>query len=303
MKKISMSFIDIQKTGGDKAAIDFATRVGAFGIDFDLSHLSVKKKDSLYTEGEGAVISYMEELKKYADSNGIVIRQVHGRPHVWSSDEAGNRNFVRDTELDCLAAGVLGAKYCVVHTPSINLLGGDHSDEEYFASNMEMLRSIIPFAKANKIKIALETHGYSRKLEKVEFFGFIDNLKEACIRAIRELDCADALCVCVDTGHTNMTVRHGEASVGDAIRKLGSLVEVLHIHDNNGILDEHKIPGTGIIDFEDVFAALKEIGFKGWYNLENSLTHFGGDFEHEEASFSIKVLEHYLTKAIINYEA
>ena len=86
----------------------------------------------------------------------------------------------------------------------------------------------------------------------------------------------------------------GHPSVGDVIRKLGSLVEVLHIHDNNGIKDQHKIVGTGIIDWKDTLSALEEIGYSGYYNLETMLKHFGEDFEVEEAKFSVKVLDHML---------
>jgi sugar phosphate isomerase/epimerase len=86
----------------------------------------------------------------------------------------------------------------------------------------------------------------------------------------------------------------GYPTVGDVIRDLGDLVEVLHMHDNNGIKDQHKILGTGIIDWKDTLSALSEIGFSGYYNLETMLKHYGDGFEIEEAEFSIKVLNHML---------
>ena len=128
----------------------------------------------------------------------------------------------------------------------------------------------------------------------MEFFGYVENLIELINRVRACCDAGSELCVCVDTGHTNMTVRYGNPSVGDVIRKLGSLVQVLHLHDNNGIKDQHKIPKTGIIDWGDVLDSLDDAGYQGWYNLENCTNHFGPDFEVEEAEFSVKVIRQML---------
>ena len=51
---------------------------------------------------------------------------------------------------------------------------------------------------------------------------------------------------------------------------------------------------TGCIDWNDVFDALDEIGFDGYYNLELFLHHFGVSFRKETAEFAIKVMRHML---------
>ena len=163
-----------------------------------------------------------------------------------------------------------------------------------FKIGLSLFSIVLPFAKEHGIKIAAETHGTASKYNKMEFFGIPENLKEL-VRRVRESSPAgDALCVCVDTGHTNLGTNMGYPTVGDVIRDLGDLVEVLHMHDNNGIKDQHKILGTGIIDWKDTLSALSEIGFSGYYNLETMLKHYGDGFEIEEAEFSIKVLDHLL---------
>jgi sugar phosphate isomerase/epimerase len=128
----------------------------------------------------------------------------------------------------------------------------------------------------------------------MEFFGIPENLLELIRRVKSVSDARDHLCVCVDTGHTNLAVNLGHPPVGDVIRQLGTLVEVLHLHDNNGIKDQHKIPMTGIIDWNDVICALFEIGYKGYYNLEVVLTHFGKELMEEEATFAVKVINNLL---------
>lgn len=289
-KKVSMCLCHLQMKLGDREAVRIAREIGADGIDFNLIMHDVRKEGSLYAQGDEAVVKYFSEIKKYADELGVMIPQTHGRLYGFGVSAEDDAAFIRNSELDLLATEILGAKYCVVHTPAITWVGDGKSDDEMYAISSRLFGSILPFAKARGIKIAAETHGDSGKYGKMEFFGYADHLIEGIDRVRKACDAEDALCVCVDTGHTNMTVRYGEPSVGDVIRRLGDRVEVLHLHDNAGIKDQHKIPMTGIIDWADVFAALGEIGYDGWYNLENDVTHFGEGFEVEEAAFSVKVL-------------
>lgn len=291
--RISLSVIDFQEKYGDKGAIDAAAKLGLSIIDFDLSPHHVDKDGDVYTLGKDGVKEYFASIASYATERGVKIGQTHGRFTGYGNTPEGDEIFKKNAELDCIATAALGSKYTVFHTPAHNHVG-DLPGERMFEIGVSLFSIALPFAKENGIKIAAETHGTASKYNKMEFFGIPENLLEL-IRRVKETSPAgDALCVCVDTGHTNLATNMGYPSVGDVIRLLGGLVEVLHMHDNNGIKDQHKILGTGIIDWKDVFAALSEIGYAGNYNLETMLKHYGDDFEHEEAEFSIKVLNHLL---------
>ena len=89
-------------------------------------------------------------------------------------------------------------------------------------------------------------------------------------------------------------MRFGNPKPGDVIRLAGQNLVALHLNDNDTLTDQHKTPLTGTIDWKDVFDALDEIGYAGYYNMELELRHFGKDFEIEEAAFSIKVLRNML---------
>ena len=65
----------------------------------------------------------------------------------------------------------------------------------------------------------------------------------------------------VDTGHAYQA----GLTPADAIRRLGSRVRHLHLHDNHGgPIDEHLPIGDGTIEWEPFFAALEEIDFQGY---------------------------------------
>ena len=291
--RISLSILDLQEKYGDKGAIDEAARMGLVNVDFDLVSHSYVNEGDVYSLGKKTVREYYSDVFEYAKGKGVKIVQTHGRLIGYGITPERDEVFVKDAELDCIATEALGAKYSVFHTPAHNHVG-DLPAERMLEIGVSLFSTVLPFAKEHGIKIAAETHGTASKYNKMEFFGIPENLKELIKRVRENSPAGDALCVCVDTGHTNLATNMGYPTVGDVIRDLGDLVEVLHMHDNNGIKDQHKILGTGIIDWKDVLAALREIGFSGYYNLETMLKHYGDGFEVEEAEFSIKVLDHLL---------
>ena len=64
----------------------------------------------------------------------------------------------------------------------------------------------------------------------------------------------------------------------ESIKALGSNIEVLHLHDNQGFYDSHLMPingAFGAIDWAVVFDTLEEVGYKGSYNWELNLGYFG----------------------------
>ena len=107
---------------------------------------------------------------------------------------------------------------------------------------------------------------------------------------------AEHFAVCVDTGHSNDAVRFGNPPPQEVIRLLGKSVVCLHLHDNDGLTDQHRIPMTGTIDWPAVFDALDEIGYQGTYNMELHLDQFGPGFEEEMAAFGIKVMRQLLRR-------
>ena len=56
---------------------------------------------------------------------------------------------------------------------------------------------------------------------------------------------------------------------GEFIRLAGDRLIALHINDNDASRDQHLMPfGMGNVDFKDVMRALRDIGYRGLFNLE-----------------------------------
>ncbi len=173
-------------------------------------------------------------------------------------------------------------------------MGADPDPKLMHTLSFDMYSRIIPFAKQYEIKIATETFGDAVAYNSCDFFGNIEEFEKAYNRIDEVAELRDYFAVCVDTGHSNKAMRYGNPTPAEVIRRLGSKVEVLHLNDNDTFIDQHKIPMTGVIDWNEVFNALDEINYNGVYNMELNLKHFGENFLVETAEFAIKVMKNFL---------
>ena len=89
---------------------------------------------------------------------------------------------------------------------------------------------------------------------------------------INAVDDNSNLGICLDTGHLHRVnfQQLDNQSFGDFIHAAGSRLKALHINGNNGLLDDHLMPYTGIksFDWKPVMQALREVGYDGLFNLE-----------------------------------
>lgn len=294
---VGISTFLLQEAFGDKRAIEIAAEVGADAIDFDLGNnrdCFSNREGSIYSKGKDAIVEYFSDIKKHADNCGIMICQTHGKGPGFKNIKEQDDLLVKDTELDCLATSILGAPVCVVHNATSIFLGPTPDPELMHSLSFDLFSRTIPYAKKYGIKIATETFGDAVEYEACDFFGNIGEFEKAynTIKSVEELK--DHFTVCVDTGHSNKAMRFNNPTPGDVIRRIGGDISVLHLNDNDTLTDQHKIPMTGTINWNDVFNALDEVGYNGVYNMELELRHFGKGFMVETAEFAVKVMRHFL---------
>lgn len=293
---ISISSGGLQQLYGEKEALKKAKEAGADGVDFNLwsTLYDITSKSSIYAKSEEEFTAYFKDIKDYADSIGIKIFTTHGNGTGYKNNKEDDETLVKNVLKDIQATKILGAEVCIIHTAGNYHLPPETSKELMHKFNYDLFDKTLPFAKESGIKLATETFGSSARYGCIDFFGDINNFLDGFMPLYEKY--GDTFCICVDSGHTNLATRFDNPQVSEVIKMLSSHVYALHLHDNNGLKDQHKIPGTGDINWESVFGALKEINYKGAYNLEISVNHFGDEFAFEEAGFAIKVLKQMLNK-------
>lgn len=295
MNIVSLSTEPLQRIMGDIGAIRFAKEIGCDAIDFNLCDNDFKNSLNIYSKGEDEILKYYTGIAEYAKNLGIIIHQTHGRIKGFTHDKATNKITLENARLDCMASGILGAEYCVMHTASNIHVGKDAPAELMDSINDDMFISIIPYAIKYGVAVATETLGDAPAFGTCNYFGNMDKFIAAYDRVAAIGENKKHFKVCMDTGHTNKAARFNKnPTPAEAIRMLGERIGCLHLNDNNGLTDQHKIPYSACIDFDAVFDSLSKIGYSGTYNMEISLNHFGDGFELEEAAFAVKCMKNIL---------
>lgn len=295
-RKVSLSIFNLQERFGDIRALEIAKEIGCDAVDFNLygSDYDVRNPNSIYSKPEEEFVAYFTQLKEKADSLGLAIAQTHGRGSIFRYDEDFNKAVVENARLDCYATKLLGAPVTVFHTVS-NIATGPDADWQWMRDTaFERNNTFLKFAKQYGVMIATETFGDAPDYGICNQFGYADEFVACYHRIASESDNGGYFKICVDTGHSNKAYRFGNPTAAEVIRMCGSNIVALHLNDNDTLTDQHKIPMTGSIDWNDVFDALDEVGYDGYYNMELNLMNFGEGMMIESGAFAVKLMKDIL---------
>ena len=256
--KISTQTGSFMKYFSDREIVDILQDAGFDAIDysfFDASRYNPDISDSEYKER-------FTELKKYAQDKGLYFNQSHA-PHPSSQlDEAFTKRRFGELVTALKNASYLGVRNIIIHPFQHLRYYTNENTETLYEMNLEFYARLIPYCEEYGITVCTENmfqaYGDSYKLwdstcsKSEEFVRYIDGIGSPYVKA------------CVDIGHTVLV---GENPV-KMIKTLGHRVAALHVHDNDGIRDEHTVPFHGIIKWNEVAKALKDINYSGEITLE-----------------------------------
>ena len=197
--------------------------------------------------------------KEMAEAAGIKINQVHG-PWRWPLGDATVEDRAERMEKmkkSIRAASILGSKYWVIHPImpyGIEELGTEYAPKTW-ELNREFMTELLKTAKEYDVIICLEN---------LPFPEFSMATPEAVLKFVREMD-DDHFKICLDTGHVSV---FDNLNLADEVRRVGSELKTLHVHDNKQNKDLHLMPHYGVIDWKDFVKSLKDINFEGVFSLE-----------------------------------
>lgn len=252
--KTSTEIASIARRVGREKAIEYVAKAGFDAFDLSMGSMIT------YTTGWKLIanrddilagphyLRHIRHLKKVADDNGITCNQSHAP----APSTASLPHSYLKRAIECTAE--IGGNICVIH-PGVNW-----SAEQ----NAEMYIELLPFAKEHGVKIATENMWNWNREENHAAPAACSHHDDflAHIRAVND----DYLVACVDVGHAEMEGLN--TSAAQMIRTLGRHVQALHIHDIDKHNDNHQIPFSLKVDFEEVVKALKEIDYNGYFTLE-----------------------------------
>ena len=242
-----------------------AKKAREHGYDcFDFSGF-VNTETAFFKQSEEDFKAELLKYKVLVEAEGIAVWQVHSPwrhpAQDFTPEDRAERleSFLKAVR----GAGYLGATHFVLH--AIMPFGTNSPDHP------ELMRDMNAEFMG---RLAIEAKEYGVKhicIENLPFPALPINHTYQCLDFAKRMNKetnSDMFRVCLDTGHSNFC---GEKPA-DAVRLIGKeYLGALHVHDNNGLADQHVIPGRGNIDWEDFSNALAEIGFEGCVSFETSV--------------------------------
>ncbi|MEW6354976.1 MAG: sugar phosphate isomerase/epimerase family protein [Planctomycetota bacterium] len=150
---------------------------------------------------------------------------------------------------------------------------GEPKTDEELGSRLGRLRrsmdALAPFAEERGVRIALENGGPGSLL---------------VIEALLSEYGPESLGICYDSGHGNMTGHRGL----DWLDPLKARLISVHLHDNDGAGDQHKLLFTGTVDWRRLAGVLALSAYGKCVNMETSMR--CSDIK-DEAAFLAKAFE------------
>jgi len=213
----------------------------------------------IWSDPPGILLGHVDELCNALGNRGLKACSLHAPftgLDLSSPDEKLRKCSVQQI-LDAMeTAGRLGCGHVIVHPGSGKYDRRDHYDKakRLLATSTEEL---VKGAEERGLIIALENMLAPRD-------GFRVGTRTAELRKVIESLSARNLGICLDTGHAHYNGLEAWMETRDA----GDLLTDLHVNDNDGSKDEHRVPGEGTLNWPPFIQALKETNYRGVFMLE-----------------------------------
>jgi len=141
----------------------------------------------------------------------------------------------------------LGADLLTTHPGWKDMLGYRYPEEAY-ALAIEGHRELAEFAASYGVRLGVENMPPG-------WISFCVTAEEA--KAVIQAVGWDNFGLTLDIGHANII---GGDAIDEFITALADKIFLIHIHDNDGKRDQHKVIGEGTVDFHRVISLLGQVG-------------------------------------------
>ena len=141
---------------------------------------------------------------------------------------------------------LLGCRYMAIHPIMPFMYEVDDAQRPlYYEMNRAFFAELIREAERCGVVICFEN---------LPFKGLPTSSPTATAAFVREM-ASPFFQMCLDTGHSMIL---GEAP-GEALRRNADVIRMLHVHDNDRLHDQHRLPYDGVIDWTDFRDALSAV--------------------------------------------
>ena len=228
------------------------------------------KRSPVLDMDEKEILSVFAPYREAAEKYGLVNFQAHAPyPSCMPHDAAYSEYLLQGLGKVIGGCAAMGCHRLVIH-PFFYAYEDMLTPQAEWDLNLQSYTRLIPFAQRHSVTICLENM-FTRHRGKL-YSACCSDMAFTC-RLIDELNQRAGRRLfgfCLDTGHLLLVGK----DVKQTMLQLGDRLEALHIHDNDGVNDQHLLPYTGILDWDRFVEGLRESGYSKPLNFE---THGGMD--------------------------
>lgn len=259
---------------GEEKALKMLANAGFDGYDFSMFCPVVEKM--LLKSNVQEIAEYGKKIKKYADGLHLPCLQAHA-PFYDIPTEMSVDGYVDVLVKSVVLAESVGCDRIVAHPA--NWFSAQENYEKIYCK-------VLPVSERAGITVLTENM-YNWKDEKCQ-----ETIPTACGTAkdfIEHIDLVNSEYFkgCLDIGHAMMQNCEGPVAM---IKAMGAdRIKAVHVHDVDGINDNHTFPFCANGDWNAITAALKEIGYTGHFTYEADA--FMRNYPNELLSACLALLE------------
>jgi len=202
---------------------------------------------------------WCRSVRRQLTASGVRFGQGHSPMFDQFEDSDQARWLTEMTRRSVEAAAIVEVPWLVFHAGQMphGCFDGEHLARAW-QRNLDWFGELLPLAERLGVGIAIENTadlfraGRSYGSIPAELVALVDALGSPLVG------------VCWDTGHAHLQ----GLKQGEALRALGARLKCLHVADNDGRGDQHVLPFYGTVDWADVMAGLRALGYEAPFSFE-----------------------------------
>ena len=258
----------------DKLGIDRGFRViheaGFDCVDFNIDHCMpgseiVKGEFSgFFDQSIDQILEATRPYKEAAERYGVSFGQAHAPFPTYVRDNDYSNGKVLEALKKCVEmCAYVGCPDLIVHPAFLDYDHRLDPDTEWDI-NIKLYSELIPVLKKCHVTCDLENMFTGRRGKIYEAICSDFHEAVAYIDELNDIAGEECFAFCLDTGHALLLGR----DIYTAIMQVGEHLKTLHIHDNNGVSDQHLAPYMGVLDWDRFVMGIRDVGYQGNLSFE-----------------------------------
>ncbi len=229
-------------------------------LDFYDRFEAAKKAGFDYVEFWGWEDKDIDRIQALSEKHDVKIASISGDRDYSLVDLDHEKPYIDFVKASIKVAKQLDCKNLVIHSNALGEGGVvvNHYDEksgyEQFGTMVKILMQLAPVAEEADVVLVLE----ALNIQTDHVGNFLAYTKDSA-DLMKVID-SDYIRVLYDIYHMQLT----EGKIIDTINKYHEYMGYIHVADAPGRME----PGTGEINYDNVFKALQDVGYKGFIGFE-----------------------------------